>query len=121
MTNAFLISKSPKIVKQKPFSIKMYPFFNFRKLLSFSGLVPVRSEICYHVCQYCKVSPENYILRIHMCFIHGTPWTQNVNQIYIRCSEEFLDVFETSDVRSIYVLCPGSKQSRKMKGSVRLY
>ena len=46
-----------------------------------------------------------------MCFIHGTPWTQNVNQIYIRCSEEFLDVFETSDVRSIYVLCPGSKQN----------
>ena len=35
------------------------------------------------------------------------PWTQEVNLLYIRSSEEVLDVFWTSYVRLIYVLCPG--------------
>ena len=36
-----------------------------------------------------------------------TPWTQDVNWTYIRRSEDVQDVFWTSYVRSIYVLCPG--------------
>ena len=35
------------------------------------------------------------------------PWTQDVNQTYILLLEGVLDVFWTSYVRSIYVLCPG--------------
>ena len=35
-----------------------------------------------------------------------TPWTQYVNWTYIRRSEDVLDVFWTSYIRSIYVLCP---------------
>ena len=34
-----------------------------------------------------------------------TPQTQDVNWIYIRPSEDVLDFFWTSYVRSIYVLC----------------
>ena len=33
------------------------------------------------------------------------PWTQNVNWTYLRRSEDVQDVFWTSYVRSIYVLC----------------
>ena len=36
-----------------------------------------------------------------------TPWTQDVNWTYTRRSEDALDVFLTSYVRSIYILCPG--------------
>ena len=38
-----------------------------------------------------------------------TPWTQDVNWTYIRRLEDIQDVFWTSYVRSIYVLCPGGK------------
>ena len=36
-----------------------------------------------------------------------TPWVQDVNWAYLRRSEDVLDIFWTSDVHSIYVLCPG--------------
>ena len=35
-----------------------------------------------------------------------TPWEQDVSWTYIRRSEDFLDVFWTSYVRSVYLLCP---------------
>ena len=38
-----------------------------------------------------------------------TPWTQDVNWAYIRRSEDILDLFWMSYVRSICVLCPGGK------------
>ena len=37
------------------------------------------------------------------------PWTQDVNWTYIRCSEDAQNVFWTSIVLSIYVLCLGEK------------
>ena len=36
---------------------------------------------------------------------HSSPSTQDVNWTYIRRSEDVLDVFWTSYVRSVYVLC----------------
>ena len=36
-----------------------------------------------------------------------SPWAQDVNWTYIRRSEDAMDIFWTSYVRSIYVLCPG--------------
>ena len=35
-----------------------------------------------------------------------SPWTQDVNWTYIRRSEDVKDVFWTSYIRSVYVLCP---------------
>ena len=35
------------------------------------------------------------------------PWTKDVNWMHIRRSEDALDIFWMSYVRSIYVLCPG--------------
>ena len=35
------------------------------------------------------------------------PSTQDANLVRIRLSEDVLDVIWTSNVRSIYVLCPG--------------
>ena len=34
-------------------------------------------------------------------------WTQDVNQTYIVCLKDVLDIFWTSYILSIYVLCPG--------------
>ena len=52
-----------------------------------------------------------------LCFILAsvdridyTLWAQEVNWTYIRRSEDVLDVFLTSYVHSIYVLCPGGNQ-----------
>ena len=40
----------------------------------------------------------------------GTPWTQDVNWTYIRrLFTRLLDVFWTSYVRLIYILCPGGR------------
>ena len=36
-----------------------------------------------------------------------SPWTQDVSSTYIRRSEDVLNVFRTSYVRSVYVLFPG--------------
>ena len=36
-----------------------------------------------------------------------TPWTQWENGTFIRRSEDVYDIFWTSYVRPIYVLCPG--------------
>ena len=35
------------------------------------------------------------------------PWTQDVNQTYIVCLKDVLDIFWTSYILSVYVLCPG--------------
>ena len=43
-------------------------------------------------------------------FLLYTPWAQDVNWTYIRRSEDILEVFWTSYVRSIYVLCSGGKK-----------
>ena len=45
--------------------------------------------------------------KVHSIILGTTPWAQDVNGTYIRRSENVLDVFWTSCVRSIYVLCPG--------------
>ena len=61
----------------------------------------------YHCC------PDSYHLYSCFHFILGkmlylaTPWTQGVNWTYIRPSEDVQDVFWSSYIRSIYVLCPG--------------
>ena len=44
---------------------------------------------------------------INKNWISATPWTQEVNWRSIRRSEDALNVFWTSYVRSIYFLCPG--------------
>ena len=43
-------------------------------------------------------------------FLLYTPWAQDVNWTYIRRSEDILEVFWASYVRSIYVLCSGGKK-----------
>ena len=42
-------------------------------------------------------------------FAPSITWAQEVNWTYIRCSEDVLDIFQTSYIRQIYVLCSGSK------------
>ena len=37
----------------------------------------------------------------------GTPWAHDENWTYKRRSEEVQDIFWTSNVRSVYILCPG--------------
>ena len=39
------------------------------------------------------------------------PWAQDVNWTYIRCSEDVQNVFITSCVRYIYVLCAGVRNA----------
>ena len=39
--------------------------------------------------------------------IYRSPWIQDVNLTYIRLSNDVQDVFSTSYVRSVYILCPG--------------
>ena len=45
-----------------------------------------------------------------------SPWTQDVNWKYIRHSEDVQDVFWTSYVRSVYVLCLRGYYATKVKG-----
>ena len=47
------------------------------------------------------------ILIIVSIIIILTPWAQDVNWTYVRLSEDVLDIFWTSYIHSIYVLCPG--------------
>ena len=65
--------------------------------------------------QQVKVQPKfsikilrNLLQILFLIFSEVTPWTQDVNRTYIRRSEDVQDVFWTSYVRSIYVLCPGA-------------
>ena len=46
--------------------------------------------------------------------IFASPSIQDVNWTYVRRSEEVQDVFRTSYVRSIYVLCPGVNIRREI-------
>ena len=62
-------------------------------------LPPLRKiSLC---CLYCWLWTE-------VCLL-STPWTQDVNWTYIRCSKDVLDFFRTLYVRSIYVLRPEDK------------
>ena len=51
----------------------------------------------------------------------STPWTQDANWTYVRRSEDVLDVFWKSYVRSIYVLCPGRKMELFSQKRFMLY
>ena len=44
---------------------------------------------------------------VNIWFLIHILWTQNVNWTYMRSSKDVLDIFWTSYVRSIYVLCSG--------------
>lgn len=50
-----------------------------------------------------------YVLTCTNCFCLLTPCAQNITWTYLRHSEGVLNVFWTSFVRWIYVLCPGGK------------
>ena len=56
---------------------------------------------------YISSSLFYFMAIINKNWISATPWTQEVNWRSIRRSEDALNVFWTSYVRSIYFLCPG--------------
>ena len=47
-------------------------------------------------------------LLIYVCIMQKTPRTKDVDWTYIRRSEDAHDFCWTSDVRLIYILCPGA-------------
>ena len=54
-----------------------------------------------------KYNPSNCFMKTLPSLVPRTnPWTENVNLTYIRRSEGALDVFLSSYVHSIYILCP---------------
>ena len=64
-----------------------------------------------------RLSMDNCFRKLELCtffitsFHFISPWTQDVNWTYIRRSEDTLDVFWTSYIRLIYILCPGGLQN----------
>ena len=49
--------------------------------------------------------------QLKKCSFGILPWTRDVKWTYIKQLEDAQDIFLTSYVRSVYVLCPGGRRA----------
>ena len=81
---------------------KCNQYFNHQSLIRLDPLIkPDPTQIS-------PVKPLQTYADFHEFCLLFTPWTQDANWMYIRRSEDVLNVFLTSYVRSICVFCSGA-------------
>ena len=87
------------------FSWEFLKFFRRRILQKSREVLRIRVE---QQKEQRKDKKKDQVSLLVQYFHVGTSWSQDVNWMYVRRSEEDIqDVFWTSYLLSIYVLCPG--------------
>ena len=77
---------------------QVFPFFEVHVVCNSWKSMQLLRYITFKQSVWVNVNPKQLFLFF---------WTQDVNWTYIRFSKDVQDIFWTSSVRSIYVLCPG--------------